>query len=296
MRAPNQHASVSIGARFGRWVVLRRSDPSLVTRRGYFLCRCNCRGKTERHVYGHSLLRGLSTSCGCIKHEAAYIGGTSKICRACGRALPFSAFGPRPDRGTTALRSKCRSCANTRRAAARLSASPRERKRSLALARKWKRDNRERNRGTKRAWEARNAERVSVYSRRTSAKWRKANVELARRRVLASKAKRAEYYREQTRVWAKLHPARCRAKYKAYMTAKFGAVPSWMDEYDRFVIQEIYDKAQVLVSITRQAWHVDHIVPLRSPRVCGLHTHGNLRVTPGTLNLSKGNREWPDMP
>ena len=43
-------------------------------------------------------------------------------------------------------------------------------------------------------------------------------------------------------------------------------------------------------------WHVDHIVPLQSPIVCGLHTIENLQVIPGALNLAKGNRMWPQMP
>lgn len=43
-------------------------------------------------------------------------------------------------------------------------------------------------------------------------------------------------------------------------------------------------------------WHVDHIVPLTSQIVCGLHSHTNIRVIPGAENISKNNRIWEDMP
>ena len=38
---------------------------------------------------------------------------------------------------------------------------------------------------------------------------------------------------------------------------------------------------------------VDHIVPLRSPFVCGLHTQENLRLCDKETNQVKGNRWWP---
>jgi hypothetical protein len=37
-------------------------------------------------------------------------------------------------------------------------------------------------------------------------------------------------------------------------------------------------------------FHVDHVIPLRHPLVCGLHAHTNLRVVPALVNLKKGNR------
>ena len=70
------------------------------------------------------------------------------------------------------------------------------------------------------------------------------------------------------------------------------ATPAWGS---RSRILEVYEHARKISELTGIQHHVDHIVPLTSKHVCGLHNEFNLRVIPATENLKKHNRNWPSM-
>ena len=74
---------------------------------------------------------------------------------------------------------------------------------------------------------------------------------------------------------------------------ELNATPKWANE---FFIEEIYDLAQLRSKALGIKFHVDHIVPLLSDKVCGLHEENNLQIIPALANLKKNNRHWPDMP
>jgi hypothetical protein len=75
-------------------------------------------------------------------------------------------------------------------------------------------------------------------------------------------------------------------KRKKHEATKLRAVPIW---FERDLVNEVYRKAQEF------GFAVDHIVPLQSPNVCGLHCWANLQLLDSQINCSKGNRYWPDM-
>jgi hypothetical protein len=94
------------------------------------------------------------------------------------------------------------------------------------------------------------------------------------------------YYNNKHTVFKNCAKRRC---------SKLLASPSWVDKKHEDRIGNIY-KASINTSHrTGIQHHVDHIVPLQGKTVCGLHVWWNLRIIPAKINLSKGNRAWPNM-
>lgn len=95
------------------------------------------------------------------------------------------------------------------------------------------------------------------------------------------------------RRWQQRNRAKVNATCAFRHAAKLRAIPAWAN---KFFMEEAYALAKLREKCTGIKWHVDHIVPLQSRIVCGLHCEQNLRVIPAVENLSKHNRYWPDMP
>jgi len=95
------------------------------------------------------------------------------------------------------------------------------------------------------------------------------------------------------RKYVKSNPLKFLAYTQKRNAQKLNAMPAWAN---MFFIQEIYELAYMRTKATGFVWHVDHMVPLQSKIVCGLHTEQNLAVIPAHENLVKGNRFWENMP
>lgn len=146
--------------------------------------------------------------------------------------------------------------------------------------------------------------RNAEYKRRNSEKVRAARSAYKKAAHAAGADDRA-IRKAARRVLKPLKRVVARAKWKAAnkgavnattamrFAAKMRAIPVWSE---RFIVGEIYDLAVRRSLGTGIAWHVDHVVPLRSRLVCGLHCESNLRVIPGIENMRKNNKTWPDMP
>jgi len=86
--------------------------------------------------------------------------------------------------------------------------------------------------------------------------------------------------------WYKRNKHARRAKDRKRYAAKRCAVPIW---FNKELVEDVYLEADY------QGLQVDHMIPLTSNRVCGLHWEGNLQLLTMKENASKGNRYWPDM-
>lgn len=99
--------------------------------------------------------------------------------------------------------------------------------------------------------------------------------------------------KENLRMFRARHQGHNNANAAKHRALKKTRMPTWANS---FLMKQVYSLAKLRSSVTGFVWHVDHIVPLTSDLVCGLHWEGNMQVIPGSANCSKQNRFWPDMP
>lgn len=74
------------------------------------------------------------------------------------------------------------------------------------------------------------------------------------------------------------------------------STPPWITKAQKRKMRELYKIAILSSKITGERYVVDHIIPLRSETVCGLHVPWNLRVITQAENLKKSNGYDCDAP
>jgi hypothetical protein len=193
--------------------------------------------------------------------NAAVLVGT-KLCTKCGEEKPRSEFHGR-SRSIDGRTSICKPCSKLYRVE-RTASDPDYNKRRYA-------DNREAQKARSAKYKSKHPERVNAYQRA----WYLANSDIAKR---------------ATSSWARRHRGECNAMGAKRRSAKLSATPAWV-EFDAIV--SLYTEARSRSESEGIVYHVDHIVPLQSKLVCGLHCLDNLEILPGKENFSKGNRTWP---
>lgn len=136
------------------------------------------------------------------------------------------------------------------------------------------------------------AEYFRTYNLREDVKERKHEwYEANREQVIAAANTRPlEVKREYQRTWKDRNVTWVRADTKSRRRKHREATPPWLSRQHKAEMRDIYRIAITMSKTTGERYVVDHIVPLRSPTVCGLHVPWNLRVMTQDENLRKSNK------
>lgn len=102
----------------------------------------------------------------------------------------------------------------------------------------------------------------------------------------AYRAANPEKVRLIVRNYKRKNPHVINALVSARRAASLAAMPSWADKQR---IKKLYEIAAKVSRATGVKHHVDHVFPLISPLVCGLHVPENMRVIAAQANLAKSN-------
>jgi hypothetical protein len=204
---------------------------------------------------------------------------SSKVCSKCKEAKAFSEYCK--DSGQkSGLYPSCKACAKVVKDAYLLKEGVREK--NIARSKAWQEENKDRAEETKSAWLRNNKEKASAIS----LAWQKRN----RKRVNENYKRYYEKNKEAIKakkilaIASDLPKDAAKSALRRFGRAK--ATPSWAN---KFFMAEAYRLAALREQMFGFKWHVDHIVPLKGKKVCGLHVENNLQVIPAVENIRKNN-------
>lgn len=125
--------------------------------------------------------------------------------------------------------------------------------------------------------------------------YREANRDKERARNRDYGKRNAHVVRARVKRWRKENPGKARALRRMREAQKINACPPWARKGSvRKQMQAHYLHAEWLEKTTGISFHVDHIVPMQSDFVCGLHVPANLIAMSAEDNTSKNAYWWPE--
>jgi hypothetical protein len=237
-----------------------------------------------------------------------------KKCSRCAALKPLDQFS-KCATTSDGLKCHCKTCQSISNKAAYAANREKERQRAqewrLAnpekakdTTAKWRKENSIRHAEVKKAWRAANleaakAQRIENYQKNLERDLVAGRAYKTENRSRLAALRHADYWADPLAARKKMleyrtaNPVVARAWRMARIAAGKRAIPAWANEDD---IRGIYELAQALMQESGEPYEVDHIVPLQSKLVCGLHVAHNLQAIPKSENRKKSNRYWPDMP
>lgn len=228
----------------------------------WWKCRCDCGNVFARRT--GDLIRSSKqidrvTSCGCTTRATKTRADGKIRCGKCREYLDESRYSKNKERKNK-LNNTCIEC-----------------------QRQWRILNSEALKQRKKEYYKLNRERLISKGVENARK----NKEASNARYARWRERNPEARRKAARDWVKRNAHYGAAQSTARRAAKVQATPAWA-EHEKILL--VYKKASQL------RMDVDHIVPIKSKLVCGLHCWHNLQLLSKVENIRKNNRFWPDMP
>jgi len=139
------------------------------------------------------------------------------------------------------------------------------------------------------------AEYFRKYNQRDEVKERKHEWYEQNREAVIARANTTPDHRkrEYRKTWADNNLLSIRANTKVRRRKHREATPPWLTRAQKSEMRALYQAAILSSQTTGEQYVVDHIYPLRSEVVCGLHVPWNLRIITQKENLEKSNK-MPD--
>lgn len=149
----------------------------------------------------------------------------------------------------------------------------------------WTLANPERKKETDRRYYETNREQI----REQSATYRARNRKTIQAKKRAYQQENREELLARQKAWKQANKGKVLANVAFRKARKKQATPPWLTKGPRREMRDLYETAELFRSQLNEDFHVDHIVPINHPLVCGLHVPWNLQILTATDNLQKGN-------
>ena len=208
----------------------------------------------------------------------------SKICKTCGVEKEITEF----SENKTGHKGSCKICLRDRMRAYSRKSYNKLKDDPNAAFHLYKEANKEKTAKYNAQWHQENKERRTADYKAAYA----AKPEVFAARSLRWRTENKEKTAATALVWKRSNKGKVCHYATKYKAAKLRAIPKWADMEK---IDSFYISSEAMGMLIGEWYEVDHIVPLQSEFVCGLHCEYNLQVLPKAANASKGNRYWPDM-
>lgn len=103
----------------------------------------------------------------------------------------------------------------------------------------------------------------------------------------AWREKHREYHKQYSRLWLQDNLGRHSERERLRSDIKKLATPMWLSKDQIKYMKDLYLNARILSKFFNERCEVDHIVPLQSKNVTGLHVPWNLQVVTKEYNQKK---------